>query len=144
MPFPEQKIAVLRELCLAIRNGGGENFQRKKKIRISRNNIKNLNGVIFLSLNFGFEWMFSNTINHCSSVQSFICKYAYLYLLNQFFSPLLFDRVRRKLALCPVGCERKDLAGHPGETSAVRYCNGHVTFSPCIVYFLVNNIKFKI
>lgn len=82
VPFPEQKIAVLRELCLAIRNGGSENFQRKKKIHISRNNIKNLNGVTFLSLNSGFEWMFSNTINHCSSVQSFICKYAYLYLIN--------------------------------------------------------------
>lgn len=77
MPFPEQKIAVLRKLYSAVRNGGGENIQREKKIPTLRKSIKNLKAVAFLSLNSGFKWMFSNTINHCSSVQSFICKYAF-------------------------------------------------------------------
>ena len=69
VPLPEQKIAVLRKLYSAVRNEGGENFQREKKIPILRKSIKNLKAVAFLSLNSGFNWMFSNTINHCSLVQ---------------------------------------------------------------------------
>lgn len=87
VPFPEQKIAVLRKLYSAVRNGGGENFQREKKIPTLRKSIKNLKAVAFLSLNSGFKWMFSNTINHCSSVQSFICKYAFSNFVV-FFSPI--------------------------------------------------------